>query len=120
MHWKIPRVTEEQPPPKQATAVICHAVHRNSLTREKQEIETTRSPAELCNGSKDRIYWLKESHTNVPRCRLALLWSVIKQVTSVFWNTKAFVLFMNTLEPSRHTLPNTQACHSSYQEQKAR
>lgn len=120
MHWKIPRVTEEPPPPKQATAVICHAVHRNSLTREKQEIETTRSPAELCNGSKDRIYRLKESHTNAPRCRLALLWSVIKQVTSVFWNTKAFVLFMHALEPSRHTLPNTQACHSSYQEQKAR
>lgn len=120
MHWKIPRVTEEPPPPKQAPVVICHAVHRNSLTREKQEIETTRTPAELCNGSKDRRYRLKESHTNVPHCRLSLLWSVIKQVTSVFWNTKAFVLFMKALEPSRHTLLNTQACHSSYQEQLAR
>lgn len=73
MHWKIPCVTEEPLPLKQATAVICHAVHRNSLTQEKQEIETTLTAAELCNGSKDRIYPLKESHTNVPHCRLSLL-----------------------------------------------
>lgn len=92
MHWKIPRVTEEPPPLKQATAVICHAVHRNSLTQEKRKIETTLTPAELRNGSKDRRYLLKESHTNVPHCCPSLFWSVIKQVTSVLRSIKAFCL----------------------------
>lgn len=92
MHWKIPCVTEEQPSLKQATAVICHAVQRNSLTQEKQEIETTLTTTELRNGYKDRMYLFKESHTNVPHCILSLLLSVIKQVTSVLWSTKAFCL----------------------------
>lgn len=92
MHWKTPCVTEEQPPLKQATAVICHAVHRNSLTREKQEIEATLTTTELRHGYKQRMYRLKESHTNIPHCILSGLLSVIKQVTSVLWSTTAFCL----------------------------
>lgn len=117
MHWKIPCVTEEQPSLKQATAVIYHAIHRNSLTQGKQEIETTLTTTELRKGYEDRIYLLKESHTSVPHCTLSLLLSVIKQVTSVLWSTKAFVLFMEALETSRHTLlalPDTPGLHSCY------
>lgn len=92
MHWKIPCVTEEQPSLKQATAVICHAIHRNSLTQGKQEIETTLTTTELRERYKERIYLLKESHTTVPHCILSLLLSVIKPVTSVLWSTKSFCL----------------------------
>lgn len=86
-------MTEEQRSLKQDLAVICHAACRNPLTQVKRgERNHFHRSKTTKTGYENRTYLLKDSLAEVPQFTLALLWFVIKQVTSVSCITKALCL----------------------------